>query len=148
MAKTKKERVHLSRTETDTKDAEEEPQGFFDRLFNPGTIDTDVSDDENETEFDGSECSGTIYTDMTGTSASNVSDESSAESLARFDKELRAKHRSACKNMTVSVEFVYINCPVVRLPLHLWDVINSLMFSPTGFNMFLDRQICTSHKSI
>lgn len=101
MAKTKKERVHLSRTETDTKDAEEEPQGFFDRLFNPGTIDTDVSGDENETEFDGSECSGTIYTDMTGTSASNVSDESSAESLARFDKELRAKHRSACKNMTI-----------------------------------------------
>jgi hypothetical protein len=122
MAKTKKERVHLSRTETDTKDAEEEPQGFFDRLFNPGTIDTDVSGDENETEFDGSECSGTIYTDMTGTSASNVSDESSAESLARFDKELRAKHRSACKNMTVSVEFVYINSPVVRLPLHLWGL--------------------------
>lgn len=92
----------MSRTDDDEsiKSIEEEEVGFFDRLFSPGTIDTDVSGDE-ETEFDGSLGSGTIYTDMTGRSDEDSDDFSTVSTLMRFNKELRAKHRSACKNMTI-----------------------------------------------
>ena len=102
MAKKQKESVRLSRTDDDEsiKSIEEEEVGFFDRLFSPGTIDTDVSGDE-DTEFDGSLGSGTIYTDMTGRSDEDSDDFSTVSTLMRFNKELRAKHRSACKNMTV-----------------------------------------------
>lgn len=78
---------------------DDEPEGFFDRLFNPGTIDTDMSGDEYGS-FDGSVDSQTIYTDMTG-STDEGSVETSGTNLVVFDKELRAKHRNACKNMTM-----------------------------------------------
>ena len=87
----------------------EEEAGFFGRLFSPGTVDTDVSGNsgEEDSEFDDSIDSGTIYTDMTGASQSESDGSSEASStgstMMRFDRELRAKHRGACKNMTVSV---------------------------------------------
>jgi hypothetical protein len=103
MAKKQKESVRLSRTDDDDNSIEEAEVGFFEGLFSPGTIDTDVSGDEEDTEFDGSVGSGTIYTDMTGRSDEDSEDSSTSSTLMRFDKELRAKHRSACKNMTVGI---------------------------------------------
>lgn len=76
------------------KDFEEEEMGFFERLFAPGTIDTDVSDDEDDE-------TGTLYTDYTGESDGDTYESSHGSTVIRFDKDLRAKHRSACKNMTV-----------------------------------------------
>jgi len=87
----------------------EEEEGFFGRLFSPGTVDTDVSGNsgEEDSAFDDSIDSGTIYTDMTGGSQSESDGSSDASTtgstMMRFDRELRAKHRGACKNMTVSV---------------------------------------------
>jgi hypothetical protein len=81
-----------------------EDEGFFGRLFSPGTVDTDISGDDSE--FDGSIDSRTCYTDMSGSDMSDTdissSDENSTSTaMIRFDRELRAKHRGACKNMTV-----------------------------------------------
>jgi len=95
----------LSRRDEESiaKSNEDEEEGFFDRLFSPGSIETDYSGDSD---FDGSVDSETIYTNMTGASHSEdsegLTEESSVGStLIRFDKELRAKHRSACKSMTI-----------------------------------------------
>ena len=109
MAKKDKERVRLSRrSNEEDSDIEEEELGFFDRLFSPGTIDTNYSDYEDDTQFDGSVDSGTC-TDMTGSVESDgfTEDSSTASTNIRFDKELRAKHRSACKNMTVGISFSF-----------------------------------------
>lgn len=101
MAKKDKVSVRLNRADDESiVSCEDEPEGFFDRLFNPGTIDTDISGDETEFD-DGSVDSQTIFTDYTGRSEeSDMSEETSGSALALFDKELRAKHRNACKNMT------------------------------------------------
>lgn len=85
-----------------------EQDGFFGRLFSPGTVDTSVSEnsvEEFDSDFDESIDSGTYYTDIDD-SQSEESDEFTEESshgasLVRFDKELRAKHRAACKSMTI-----------------------------------------------
>ena len=110
MAKKDKERVRLSRRseEEDSYIEDEEELGFFDRLFSPGTIDTDYSGYDDDTQFDGSVDSGTC-TDMTGSVESDgfTEDSSTASTNIRFDKELRAKHRSACKNMTVGIYFSF-----------------------------------------
>ena len=99
MAKKDKESVRLNRTDDDDSivSCEEEPEGFFDRLFNPGTIDTDIS---GESEFDERVDSQTIFTDQ---SSDEESIETSGSALAMFDKDLRARHRNACKSMTVSM---------------------------------------------
>ncbi len=89
---TKRSSIH------DDESADEEEMGFFESLFAPGTIDTDVSGDEYDTEFDNSVDSGTIYSGSEG-----LTEESDASAMIRFDKELRSKHRSACKNMTVGI---------------------------------------------
>lgn len=92
-------------------DDEKEAEGFFGRLFSPGTVDTSVSEEsrgEYDSEFDDDSAeSGTFGTDVSGDSKYDDSDESSGasstgSSIVRFDKELRAKHRAACKSMTVS----------------------------------------------
>jgi len=96
MAKKDKESVRLNRTDDDSiVSCDEEPEGFFDRLFNPGTIDTDIS---GESEFDESVDSQTIFTDQ---SSDEESIETSGSALAMFDKDLRARHRNACKSMTI-----------------------------------------------
>mmetsp|Transcript_26880 Transcript_26880/g.63147 ORF Transcript_26880/g.63147 Transcript_26880/m.63147 type:complete len:479 (+) Transcript_26880:339-1775(+) len=104
MAKKDKEAVRLNRADDESiVSCEEEPEGFFDRLFNTGTIETDASGDEYGSDFDGSADSQTIFTDATGRSedSDEISEETSKTALAIFDKGLRAKHRNACKNMTV-----------------------------------------------
>jgi len=111
MAKKDKVPVRLTNQEDDgsTMISMEEEGGFFGRMFSPGTVATDVSGNtgEEDSEFDGSIDSGTIYTDMSDASQSesdDSSDESSTGStVIRFDRDLRAKHRGACKNMTVGV---------------------------------------------
>lgn len=91
------------RSSGDDESDEEEQMGFFESLFAPGTIDTDVSGDEYDTELENSVGSGTIYSGSEGlTEASDVS------AVMRFDKELRAKHRSACKNMTVRILYLRV----------------------------------------
>jgi len=74
---------------------EEEKPSIFMRLFGEtGTPSYSDSDDEDAT-------LGTNNTDSTGTSDNDETDDGDRE-LARFDRDLRAKHRGACKNMTVS----------------------------------------------
>ncbi|KAG7354995.1 tetratricopeptide repeat family protein [Nitzschia inconspicua] len=77
---------------------------LFHRLFAPGSMETDVSDDS---QYD-SQDSRSQYTDMTGSldeDEEDGHDESTGEpsassTLIKFDRELRARHRAACKNMT------------------------------------------------
>jgi hypothetical protein len=97
--------------------ASEEPQeeevgrmSLFHRLFAPDTMETDVSEDS---QYD-SLGSASQYTDVTGSiddedDDSEVNDESTGEAsqtstLIKFDRDLRARHRAACKNMTVRVK--------------------------------------------
>lgn len=103
MAIKNKSGVRLSRND----DAEpnnktgESDEGFFNRLFSPGTIDTDVSGEDYDTEIEGSVGSATYYTDITGRSDGSSDESSMGSTVIRFDKDLRAKHRNACKNMTI-----------------------------------------------
>ena len=100
MAKKVKESARSSRHDYEYADqTDEEELGFFESLFAPGTIDTDVSGDEY-----GSMDSGTIYTQFTSEGSDEFTEESSTGSvMIRFDRDLRAKHRTACKNMTVGI---------------------------------------------
>eukprot|EP00537_Pseudo-nitzschia_pungens_P003368 CAMPEP_0172367352 /NCGR_PEP_ID=MMETSP1060-20121228/20858_1 /TAXON_ID=37318 /ORGANISM="Pseudo-nitzschia pungens, Strain cf. cingulata" /LENGTH=494 /DNA_ID=CAMNT_0013091573 /DNA_START=82 /DNA_END=1566 /DNA_ORIENTATION=+ len=103
--KTKSKRVE----EEEEDEEEDQNDGFFGRLFSPGTVDTSVSentdDEEYESDSDESAGSGTYYTDVTGDSDSGSEESSTARSngssLVRFDRDLRAKHRAACKSMTI-----------------------------------------------
>ena len=79
---------------------------LFHQLFAPDTMETDVSEDS---QFD-SLGSASQYTDMTGSidedDESEANDESTGEAsqtstLIKFDRDLRSRHRAACKNMTV-----------------------------------------------
>ena len=152
MAKKQKESVRLSRADDDESinSIEEEEVGFFDRLFSPGTIDTDVSGDE-DTEFDDSVGSGTIYTDMTGRSDEDSDESSTASTLILFDKELRAKHRSACKNMTVGIYLSQL-FPISFDRLFVIILLKAKKFSFNiyllSLHSYLDRQICKSDQSI
>ena len=111
MAKKGKDAVRLSKRDgkSSSKIAEEEEEenGFFGRLFFPGTVDTSVSEntgDDYDSDFDESFGSATYFSDFSGDSESGESSAASSTgtSLIRFDRELRAKHRAACKSMTVS----------------------------------------------
>lgn len=65
----------------------------------PGTVDTDVSGG-SDSQSDGTYGTRT-YCSETESGISGTGDEDSQSSdLIRFDRELRAKHRGACKNMT------------------------------------------------
>jgi hypothetical protein len=82
---------------------------LFQRLFAPGSLESEFSDDElSETE---SMDSGTQFTDMSGSVDSDSDSDDSTEPSAtstqlKLDRDLRARHRAACKNMTVSVYYV------------------------------------------
>jgi hypothetical protein len=71
---------------------------MFQRLFAPLSADTSVSSDSDDDRSLGSNDS----TISGSSSESGQSSCSSMQSIQRFDRELRAKHRRACKNMTVS----------------------------------------------
>lgn len=82
---------------------------LFHQLFAPGTMETDVSEDS---QYD-SQDSRSQFTDMTGSldeDEDDAHDDSTGEpstssTLIKFDRDLRARHRAACKNMTVRKEF-------------------------------------------
>lgn len=93
-----------------------EEDGFFSRLFfSPGSVDTDVSgsdDDGDESQSEGTlgtrtYCS-TVSASETESDMSGSDEDSTSPDLIRFDRELRAKHRGACKNMTVSVMLCFL----------------------------------------
>jgi hypothetical protein len=66
---------------------------FFGETGTPSSY-SDTDDDEEDTV-------GTNKTDSTEASDNEETNDGDRE-LARFDRDLRAKHRGACKNMTVS----------------------------------------------
>ncbi len=98
MAKEKTENQSVATV--DTSDKESTKGTMFERLFAPQSADTSVSsasDDERSLE------SHSNVSTLSGTSGgSDDSSCSSSRSTHRFDRELRAKHKNACKNMTVS----------------------------------------------
>lgn len=104
MANEKTENQSVTTVETSDKSEKESPKGnMFERLFAPQSADTSVS---SATDDDRSLDSRSNLSTLSG--SSNDSDNSScssARSTQRFDRELRAKHKNACKNMTVSVPF-------------------------------------------
>jgi hypothetical protein len=83
---------------------------LFHRLFAPGSIETDVSEDSQYDSLD----SHSQYTDMSGSADEDgrsgksegpddsTVDGSDTSTLIKFDRDLRARHRAACKSMTVS----------------------------------------------
>lgn len=86
--------------------SEEFPEGkmsLFHQLFAPGSLETDISEDS---QFD-SLGSASMYSDMSGSLDEEEEEEESAAEVSdtstqlKMDRELRARHRSACKNMTV-----------------------------------------------
>jgi Tetratricopeptide repeat len=88
-----------------SKEERDQRKNMFQRLFAQESIDTDVSGDED----DGSHRTGaysldsaTYYgTDDSDSDSDDDTDEPSATStLLKFDRDLRARHRGACKNMT------------------------------------------------
>jgi hypothetical protein len=87
----------------ETPETEEEGKtSIFQRLFAPGSVDTSVSSQSNEDDSAGSETNLSTLSGSSGESDDGSSDNSDSEGgLQRFDRELRAKHRGACKNMTV-----------------------------------------------
>jgi len=83
----------------DTQEKDSDKGSMFQRLFAPMSADTSVSSASDERSLE----SHSNVSMMSG--SSNGSDESScssSRSAQRFDRELRAKHRGACKYMTVS----------------------------------------------
>jgi hypothetical protein len=73
---------------------------IFQRLFAPQSVDTSVSSASDDDESLGSQSNCSTISGSSGESGESSC--SSLQSIQLFDRELRAKHRSACKNMTVS----------------------------------------------
>ena len=141
-----------------------EDEGFFGRLFSPGTVDTDVSGDDDSVSDGSSDDSATIFTDekmSASESESGMSSDgeeaSTSSSMIRFDRELRAKHRSACKNMTVCVDSLSLQAYIpfsnrillivlIMIP-HFLSSCNNVdnIIIKTSFFKYIDREICKSN---
>lgn len=102
MGKLKEVRSLESRESLDKhEEAKEKSSSMFERLFSPQETEDDSSASSASDEH--SEGSHSNQSTISGSSVeSDGSSCSSIQSIQRFDRELRAKHRSACKNMTVS----------------------------------------------
>lgn len=89
MRKEKEDNDTSEGEETEEEVADGQDKSIFHQFFAPGSLDTSVSsDDQSE--------------DSRLTSSSGDSGASScSSSVLRFDRDLRAKHRAACKQMTV-----------------------------------------------
>jgi hypothetical protein len=102
-AKVKKTKATRS---LETAESEEEAKAgsIFQRLFAPASVGTSYSQDD-----DGSAGSETHLSTLSASTASHDSSDGETENqdskvdLQKFDRELRARHRGACKNMTVSL---------------------------------------------
>lgn len=82
---------------------EPEKASMFERLFAPASLDTSVSSHSDDDQSMGSKSN--LSTLSGSTDGSGDSSDSSSAGIRQFDRELRAKHRGACKNMTVSAGF-------------------------------------------
>ena len=79
------------------KEGNSEGRSIFHRFFAPASIDTSVSSDGEDDHSQGSDSSHSSLS-----KSSEDTGESSCSSTAqRFDRDLRSKHRAACKHMTV-----------------------------------------------
>lgn len=92
--------VSVASYETEDNDEEKEektkPRSIFHQFFAPGSLDTSVSSDGEDDQSQGSHSSHSSLS-----KSSEDTGESSCSSTAqRFDRDLRAKHRDACKHMT------------------------------------------------
>ena len=105
MAKERTESQSVATMDTSEKAEKAEKEtakaSMFERLFAPASVDTSVSSaaSDDERSLDSHSHVSTLSGSSDGSDESSCSSSSSAH---RFDRELRAKHRSACKNMTVS----------------------------------------------
>ena len=101
MAKERTESQSVATMDTSEKAEKETAKAsMFERLFAPASVDTSVSSaSDDERSFDSRSHVSTLSGSSDGSDESSCSSSSTAQ---RFDRELRAKHRSACKNMTVS----------------------------------------------
>jgi hypothetical protein len=81
-------------------EVEEVKASIFQRLFAPASAGTSYSQDD-----DGSAESEANLSTLSVSTASHDSrdEESEKTGLHKFDRELRTRHRGACKNMTVSL---------------------------------------------
>ena len=97
-----------SRESLENEEAKDKPStSMFQRLFSPQTEDDDTS--ASSASDDQSEGSHSDRSTISGSSrGSDGSSCDSVQSIQRFDRELRAKHRSACKNMTVRKELIWL----------------------------------------
>lgn len=103
MGKVNKDKDDRSARRNDIEDEDKESgkASMFERLFAPHSVGTSVSSESDDD--DHSLGSQSNQSTISGSSEeSGESSVSSVDSIQRFDRELRAKHRAACKNMTVS----------------------------------------------
>jgi len=132
-----------NRSTTEASEEEDEEtvkMSLFQRLFSPGSVETDVSDDDDDDSQSGTSLgSGTQYSEDLSESTEGQ-DESTCEysatsSLIKFDKDLRARHRAACKYMTVGRE--YRSSSFVTLPNN--SMTKSSVLIGIRVLIFLDR---------
>lgn len=78
---------------------------LFQRLFAPESIETDVSGDSDSETLD----SATQFTDASSSDGEKNDDStgepSNSSTAIRFERDLRLRHRGACKSMTVRKPF-------------------------------------------
>jgi hypothetical protein len=102
--KTSSSRKRVEKSSTVSEDKEEGRMSLFQRLFAPESIDTDASGDSDSGSLD----SATHFSDMSGSDDEDNDDStqqaSATSSMIKFDRDLRARHRGACKNMTVRIQ--------------------------------------------
>lgn len=87
-----------------SKGEHDQRKSMFQRLFAPDSVETDVSaedDDDYSHRTDGHSLDSATYYGSDDSGSDDETDEPSATStLLKFDRDLRARHRGACKNMT------------------------------------------------
>lgn len=103
VAKVKKTKDTRSLTASESEEeveVEEVKASIFQRLFAPASAGTSYSQDD-----DGSaESEANLSTLSVSTASHDTRDEETEKTgLQKFDRELRTRHRGACKNMTVSL---------------------------------------------
>lgn len=85
----------------ESKENDEGKPSFFSGLFAPGSADTSGSSSDDDSA--GSSTNQSTLSDSEDeTDTLTQTTASKGAALERFDRELRAKHRAACKSMTVS----------------------------------------------
>ena len=103
-AKTRKTRSkELNSIQTKDTKEEERKSSFFSGLFSPGSAESSVSSSQDEDSVGSSTNLSTVSSASDETDSRTANTESIGGNQEKFDRDRRAKHRAACKNMTVSV---------------------------------------------